>query len=73
MWCSALLGWGGITEETRALPARWILPKPPDEEAVRALAEGAEKDNLIAEKDAIRKELKATGKNFYKKFRTGTR
>ena len=33
------------------------------------LVEGAQKDQLIAEKDEIRKELKATGKNYFKKFR----
>jgi hypothetical protein len=38
------------------------------------LAEGAQKDKLIAEKDEIRKELKTTGKNYFKKFRrTGAR
>lgn len=33
------------------------------------LAEGEQKDKLIAEKDEIRKELKATGRNYFKKFR----
>jgi hypothetical protein len=38
------------------------------------LANGATKDELIAEKDAIRRELKATGRNYFKKFRrTGAR
>jgi len=36
-----------ITEETRALPARWILPKPPDEEAVRALAEALSLPDIV--------------------------
>lgn len=33
------------------------------------IAKQPEKDALIAEKDEIRKELKATGKSYYKKFR----
>lgn len=33
------------------------------------IANQPEKDALIAEKDEIRKELKASGKNYYKKFR----
>jgi DNA primase len=38
------------------------------------LAEGAQKDKLIAEKEAVREELRATGKNYFKKFRrTGAR
>jgi hypothetical protein len=38
------------------------------------LAQGAEKDKLIAEKEEIRTELSATGKKYFKKFRrTGAR
>jgi len=33
------------------------------------LVDGAEKDKLIAEKDAIRKELNATGSKYFKTFR----
>ena len=38
------------------------------------LVQGVEKDKLIAEKDSIRKELTATGRKYFKKFRqTGAR
>ncbi len=62
-----------ISDSLATLRARKLDRRAAELDRMIPLAEGAEKDNLIAEKDAIRKELKATGKNFYKKFRTGTR
>jgi len=36
-----------ITSERAAPPARWIIPKPPDEEAVRALAEALSLPDIV--------------------------
>jgi single-stranded-DNA-specific exonuclease len=36
-----------VTSERPAVPARWILPKPPDEEAVRALMEALSLPDVV--------------------------
>jgi len=36
-----------LASERPAPPARWILPKPPDEDAVRALAEALSLPEIV--------------------------
>jgi DNA primase len=56
------------------LRARDLDRRAAELDRIIPLADGAQKDELIAEKEAVREELKATGKNYYKKFRrTGAR
>jgi DNA primase len=56
------------------LRARDLDQRAAELDRIIPLAEGAQKDKLIAEKEGIREELKGTGKNYYKKFRrTGAR
>lgn len=56
------------------LRARDLDRRAAELDRVIPLADGAQKDKLIAEKEAIREELRATGKNYFKKFRrTGAR
>lgn len=63
-----------ISDSLATLRARDLDRRAEELDRVIPLAEGAQKDKLIAEKDEIRKELKATGKNYFKKFRrTGAR
>ncbi|MFL5564719.1 MAG: DNA primase [Gemmatimonadaceae bacterium] len=63
-----------ISDSLATLRARELDRRAAELDRLIPLADGAQKDKLIAEKDAIRKELKATGRNYYKKFRrTGTR
>jgi len=63
-----------ISDSLATLRARDLDRRAQELDRVIPLADGAEKDKLIAEKDEIRKELKATGRNYYKKFRrTGAR
>jgi len=63
-----------INDSFATLRARDLDRRAEELDRIIPLAEGAEKDKLIAEKDEIRKELKATGRNYYKKFRrTGAR
>ena len=58
-----------INDSLATLRARDLDRRAAELDRVIPLAEGAQKDKLIAEKDEIRKELKATGRNYYKKFR----
>ena len=63
-----------ISDSFATLRARDLDQRAAELDRIIPLAEGAQKDKLIAEKDEIRKELKTTGKNYYKKFRrTGAR
>ena len=63
-----------INDSFATLRARDLDRRAEELDRIIPLADGAEKDKLIAEKDEIRKELKATGRNYFKKFRrTGAR
>jgi DNA primase len=63
-----------INDSLATLLARDLDQRAAELDRIIPLAEGAEKDKLIAEKDTIREELSATGKNYFKKFRrTGAR
>jgi DNA primase len=63
-----------INDSLATLRARDLDLRAAELDRIIPLADGAQKDKLIAEKDAIRKELKATGRNYYKQFRrTGAR
>lgn len=63
-----------ISDSFATLRARDLDQRAAELDRIIPLADGAEKDKLIGEKDEIRKELKATGRNYYKKFRrTGAR
>jgi len=56
------------------LRARDLDRRAAELDRIIPLADGAQKDKLIAEKEAVREELRATGKNYFKKFRrTGAR
>jgi hypothetical protein len=56
------------------LRARDLDRRAADLDRIIPLVQGVEKDKLIAEKDSIRKELNATGRKYFKKFRqTGAR
>jgi hypothetical protein len=58
-----------ISDSLATLRARDLDRRAAELDRIIPLADGAQKDKLIAEKDEIRKELKATGRNYYKKFR----
>ncbi|HEY4672076.1 MAG TPA: toprim domain-containing protein, partial [Gemmatimonadaceae bacterium] len=58
-----------INDSFSTLRARDLDQRAAELDRVIPLVEGAEKDKLIAEKDAIRKELNATGRKYFKKFR----
>jgi len=63
-----------ISDSLATLRARELDQRAEELDRIIPLADGAQKDKLIAEKEEIRTELKATGKNYYKKYRrTGTR
>ena len=63
-----------ISDSLATLRARDLDTRAAELDRLIPLANGAQKDKLIAEKEAIRKELKATGRQYYKKFRrTGAR
>jgi DNA primase len=63
-----------ISDSFATLRARDLDQRAAELDRIIPLADGVQKDKLIAEKDAIRKELKATGRNYFKKFRhTGAR
>jgi DNA primase len=56
------------------LRARDLDRRAAELDRIIPLADGAQKDKLIAEKEAVREELRATGKQLFKKFRrTGAR
>jgi hypothetical protein len=58
-----------ISDSLATLRARDLDRRAAELDRIIPLADAAQKDKLIAEKDEIRKELKATGRNYYKKFR----
>jgi hypothetical protein len=58
-----------ISDSLATLRARDLDLRAAELDRIIPLAKGADKDKYIAEKDEIRKELKATGRNYYKKFR----
>jgi len=58
-----------INDSLATLRARDLDQRAAELDRIIPLVEGAQKDQLIAEKDEIRKELKATGRNYYKNFR----
>ena len=63
-----------ISDSLATLRARELDQRAEELDRIIPLADGAQKDKLIAEKEEIRTELKATGKNYYKKYRrTGAR
>ena len=58
-----------ISDSFATLRARELDKRAAEIDRIIPLADAAQKDKLIAEKDAIRKELTATGRKLYKKFR----
>lgn len=58
-----------ISDSLATLRARDLDLRAAELDRIIPLADGPQKDKLIAEKTAIRNELKATGKNYYKKYR----
>jgi len=58
-----------ISDSLAKLRARDLDRRAQELDRVIPLVDGAEKDKLIAEKDAIRKELNATGSKYFKTFR----
>jgi DNA primase len=58
-----------ISDSFATLRARDLDLRAAELDRIIPLADGAQKDKLIAEKEAVRKELKATGKNYFKKYR----
>ena len=58
-----------ISDSFATLRARDLDQRAAELDRIIPLADGAQKDKLIAEKDAIRKELTATGRRYFKKFR----
>ena len=63
-----------INDSFATLRARDLDQRAAELDRIIPLVDGAEKDKLIAEKDEIRKELNATGRKYFKKFRpTGAR
>jgi len=63
-----------ISDSLATLRARDLDQRAEELDRIIPLADGAEKDRLIAQKEEIRTELNATGKNYYKKYRrTGAR
>ena len=63
-----------ISDSLATLRARDLDRRAAELDRIIPLVQGVEKDELIAEKDSIRKELNATGRKYFKKFRqTGAR
>ncbi|MDQ6769304.1 MAG: DNA primase [Gemmatimonadota bacterium] len=63
-----------ISDSLATLRARELDHRAEELDRIIPLADGTQKDKLIAEKEAIRDELNATGRKLYKKFRrTGAR
>ncbi|MDQ6689355.1 MAG: DNA primase [Gemmatimonadota bacterium] len=63
-----------ISDSLATLRARELDHRAEELDRIIPLADGTQKDKLIAEKAAIRDELNATGRKLYKKFRrTGAR
>jgi DNA primase len=63
-----------ISDSFATLRARDLDRRAEELDRIIPLADGAEKDKLIAEKKEIGKELETTGKRYFKKFRrTGAR
>ncbi len=63
-----------ISDSLATLSARDLDRRAAELDRIIPLVQGVEKDKLIAEKDSIRKELNATGRKYFKKFRqTGAR
>jgi DNA primase len=63
-----------VNDSLATLLARDLDERAAELDRIIPLAQGPQKDKLIAEKEAIRAELNATGKRYYKKFRrTGAR
>lgn len=58
-----------ISDGLAILRARDLDQRAAEIDHLIPLAQQPEKDKLIGEKDEIRKELKATGRNYFKKFR----
>jgi len=58
-----------MNDSLATLRARDLDHRLAELDRVIPLAEGAQKDDLIAEKETIRRELKDTGRNYFKKFR----
>jgi hypothetical protein len=58
-----------ISDSLATLRARDLDRRAAELDRIIPLAEGVQKDKLIAEKVEIRKELSATGRNYNKKFR----
>ncbi len=63
-----------ISDSLATLRARDLDQRAAEIDRIMPLAQGAQKDELMAEKKEISEELKGTGRNYYKKFRrTGAR
>jgi DNA primase len=63
-----------ISDSFATLRARDLDKRAQELDRIIPLVDGAQKDELIAEKTAIGKELETTGKNYFKNFRpTGAR
>jgi hypothetical protein len=58
-----------INDSLATLRARELDERAAELDRIIPLADGSQKDKLIAEKETIREELKGTGKNYFKKYR----
>ena len=58
-----------INDSLATLRARELDERAAELDRIIPLADGPQKDKLIAEKETIREELRGTGKNYYKKYR----
>lgn len=58
-----------VQDSLATLRARELDARCAELDRIIPLADGAEKDRLISEKEALRQELNATGKKYYRKFR----
>jgi hypothetical protein len=58
-----------INDSLATLRARELDERAAELDRIIPLADGPQKDKLIAEKETIREELRGTGKNYFKKYR----
>jgi DNA primase len=58
-----------INDSLATLRARKLDERAAELDRIIPLADGPQKDKLIAEKETIREELRGTGKNYFKKYR----
>jgi DNA primase len=58
-----------VNDSLATLRARELDERAAELDRIIPLADGPQKDKLIAEKETIREELRGTGKNYFKKYR----